>query len=145
MSEEQILQASKTVADKCVQLKRSPNVEEIQDMVETEIMARGFSRSLTTTSRIVMSAPLSEKPIRPTSRSCPFLSGTTKKSSKKTRTRIRLSTACSAIIWPARSQKTSQNVSYCRKKSWKRTTKGSFTSTIRTISPSICTIAVWSI
>ncbi len=42
MSEEQILQASKTVADKCVQLKRSPNVEEIQDMVETEIMARGF-------------------------------------------------------------------------------------------------------
>ncbi len=42
MSEEQILQASKTVADKCVQLKRSPNVEEIQDMAETEIMARGF-------------------------------------------------------------------------------------------------------
>lgn len=42
MSEEQILEASKTVADKCVQLKRSPNVEEIQDMVETEIMARGF-------------------------------------------------------------------------------------------------------
>lgn len=38
MNEEQILNISKIVTQKCDGLKRSANVEEIQDMVETEIM-----------------------------------------------------------------------------------------------------------
>lgn len=42
MSPEQVKEAAYDVAELCENLKRSPNVEEIQDMVESEIMAKGY-------------------------------------------------------------------------------------------------------
>ena len=42
MSDEVIEEISNNVVNKCKTMKRSANVEEIQDMVEKEIMAHGF-------------------------------------------------------------------------------------------------------
>ena len=41
MSDELIRSVTQSVIDKCENLKRSPNVEEIQDMVEDQLMAKG--------------------------------------------------------------------------------------------------------
>ena len=44
LSDEQIKQIVKNVENTCINLKRSPNVEEVQDLVEDEIMnMRAFS------------------------------------------------------------------------------------------------------
>lgn len=42
MDSDKIKEIAYAVADKCEELKRSPSVEEIQDMVEKEIMTHGF-------------------------------------------------------------------------------------------------------
>ena len=79
MSDELIRSVTQSVIDKCENLKRSPNVEEIQDMVEGELMEHRCLRWLTTILRIVMNAHWFVRQIQPINKSCLYLSVIMKK------------------------------------------------------------------
>ena len=134
MTQTQISRIADSVALSCQELGRSPAVEEIQDLVEKAIMAHGafevakqyityrYTRSLIRTSNTTDDRILSLR---------------------KTPTKTPPSTLCRETIWPVRCPRTLPAAFFCRRKLWRPMRRASFTSMIRIITPSICTIATW--
>ena len=140
LTDEQIEDVADYVEYKCNKIRRAVSVEEIQDMVEDQLMAKGafeLARRYVRYRYRASSAPTTRR----TTRSSPSSSATTRKSSRRTPTRTLPSTAFSVTIWPVRSAVTLQEECFCRLILLRLIRKVLFTSTIRTILHSICTTA----
>lgn len=79
LTEQQILAVAESVALECEKMNRAPNVEEIQDIVEADLMSSGFYAVAKTILLTVMKEPWSVRQTQLTNRSCPCLKETTKK------------------------------------------------------------------
>ena len=102
----QIDRIAQAVEIRCEEMNRSLSVEEIQDLVEDQIMAHGAFEVAKQLYHLSLYPHVwCASPTRRTTASCPSLSATTRRSSRRTPTRIRPSTPCSATIWQARSSK----------------------------------------
>ena len=126
LSLQQIQEISDNVEQMCLEMRRSPSVEEIQDMVENQIMnKRAFALA-----RKYITYRYTRALVRKSN------------SSRKIPTRIQRSTVFRGITWQERSARISPSVFCYRRISFMHMNRESFIFMTLIILHSICTTAV---
>ena len=142
LTDKQIDEISKNVEVACENMKRSPSVEEIQDMVENQIMnQRAFN-----VARNYITYRYKQELVRKSNSTDEQILSLLECNNEevKQENSNKNPTVNRGITWQVRSARISQRDFCCRRILWRRMSRESFIFMMRIILHSICTTAVWS-
>lgn len=144
LTEQQILAVAESVALECEKMNRAPNVEEIQDIVEADLMSSGFyavAKNYITyryERALVRKANSTDKQIMS------LLERNNEEVKQENSNKNPLVNSVQRDYMAGEVSKDITRRFYFRMTLWKLTTTASFISMIQTILPSTCITAVWS-
>ena len=143
LNDSQIREVAEYVEFKLSKANRAFSVEEIQDIVENQIMAKGAFETAKRYVKYRYTRSLVRKANTTDNQILSLIECNNEEVKQENSIKTQRSTACSATIWPARFPRTSPRDCCCRPIVWRRMNRASSIVTMPTILHSICTTATW--